>query len=126
MRSSITLRAGDAKSCGCLRVETIRARCLRHGQARKHAASPTYRSWQYMHSRVKSRSPKLARVYRDRGIKVCDRWKSFEAFLADMGERPDGLVLDRIDGNRGYEPTNCRWITPKANTQNRRRKEIPA
>lgn len=57
--------------------------------------------------------------YRDRGIVVCSRWReSFEVFLADMGERPDGTTLDRIDGSRGYSPDNCRWATRKTQQNN--------
>jgi hypothetical protein len=59
--------------------------------------------------------------YGGRGITVCKRWQKYVNFLADMGERPDGMSLDRINNNRGYTPSNCRWSTPQEQAQNTRR-----
>lgn len=116
-----SLLNGHAQSCGCLHEERALAAHTIHNHTRKAWKSPTYRSWQNMHDRCNHRWRKCWKDYGGRGITVCERWKDFRNFLADMGERPDGMTLDRYpnqDGN--YEPDNCRWATRKEQQRNLR------
>ena len=106
------LRTGQVFSCGCLNQELK----TKHGMAR----SKTYRSWRGMRRRCEEESNTSFNQYGERGIKVCDRWQEFSAFFEDMGERPEGATLDRIDPNGDYEPGNCRWATVTQQMRNRR------
>ena len=83
--------------------------------------SPTWNSWVAMRQRCTTPSAPSYERYGGRGITVCDRWRDFANFLADMGVRPAGMTLDRWPDNDGnYEPSNCRWATPKDQAANRR------
>lgn len=82
--------------------------------------TPTYSSWADMVQRCTNPKRKRYADYGGRGIQVCDRWRKFENFLADMGPRPEGMELDRIENDGNYEPGNCRWSTPTTQSNNRR------
>lgn len=97
-----------------------KGRPITHGHTVNVAYSPTYHSWQEMLTRC--RYPKRDRENKhcNRGITVCEHWKIFENFLNDMGERPAGTSIDRIDNNGNYETGNCRWATATQQARNNR------
>lgn len=113
------LRDGTTRSCGCLQRETARAagdRTRTHGMSK----STTYIIWKTMIQRCTNPHAKDYGRYGARGITVCEQWRTFNGFLADMGERPAGLTLDRRGNDGNYEPGNCRWVTATVQNRNQR------
>jgi hypothetical protein len=114
--SGVLVRGGHTQSCGCLRSEVR----IQHGQT----GSLTYKVWTHMKIRCLDAKNKSFPNYGGRGVKVCERWITFENFFQDMGVKPKGLSLDRIDVNGDYSPENCRWASMKVQQNNRRNNKL--
>jgi hypothetical protein len=114
------LKAGHSTSCGCLRAAKSSARVRTHGLSK----TPEHKIWMSMISRCRDKGNTSYRWYGARGIAVCKQWQApntgFVAFLTDMGPRPQGLTLERIDNDGDYKPDNCIWATPSTQNRNRR------
>ena len=109
--------SGKSRSCGCLSIDVAIERLTTHGRTHE----PAFRSWRAMIDRCTNPKNNGWSTYGGKGIYVCERWMTLENFIEDMGPRPPGTSIDRIDGSKGYEPGNCRWATPAEQGRNTKR-----
>lgn len=113
------VKNGKIRSCGCIHKKKLTERNIansKHG----YFGTPTYESWANIIERCCNTKSSNYKTYGAKGITICKKWRdSFEEFLKDMGERPEGLSIDRIDVSGNYEPNNCRWADAKTQARNR-------
>lgn len=108
------------KSCGCIRKDAQ----VTHGASHKGEWTTEYAIWASIIQRCTNPKAPAYKNYGGRGIAVCERWRSYENFVLDMGNRPEKLTIERIDNDKGYEPSNCRWATRSEQNRNRRNNRL--
>lgn len=119
--AAASLRSGNTRSCGCLKLDELRRRATTHGGTTRGLKHPLYDTWSHMRRRCRDATHPDYPNYGGRGITIDPCWDDFARFAADMGERPEGKTLDRIDNAGNYELGNCRWATMAEQSRNRRK-----
>lgn len=128
---SANIKTGKSKSCGCWSRERAPYKNLKHGLARKGKVVPECNIWNAMLTRCYNANSTSFARYGGIGRGVCDRWRfgesgktGFQCFYEDMGPRPDGFSIDRIDNDKGYSPENCRWATRNQQARNTKKNKL--